>query len=253
MIEFIGQRKMKVDRLFAEPKLAELYDAFCVGRQDFDFYLPMVMSAQNVLDVGCGTGELLRMARDAGHQGRLCGLDPAEAMLQQARRRKDVEWVVGHLGSVCWQQEFDLIVMTGHAFQVLTGDAQLRDGLATARDALTDDGRFVFETRNPLARGWEEWIPANAMTIEHSGVKVRMEHEVETPVVGELVSFTATFSSPTWEQSITSHSTLRFLNAEKLNEFLTDAGLMIEAQFGDWDRSPLTAASPEIITVATRR
>ena len=80
-----------------------------------------------------------------------------------------------------------------------------------------------------------------------------MEHEVETPVVGELVSFTATFSSPTWEQSITSHSTLRFLNAEKLNEFLTDAGLMIEAQFGDWDRSPLTAASPEIITVATRR
>jgi len=31
---------------------------------------------------------------------------------------------------------------------------------------------------------------------------------------------------------------------------LTEAGLVIEAQFGDWDRSPLTELSPEIITIA---
>ena len=76
-----------VDRLFSEPRLAELYDAFCAGRPDFDFYLPLVMSAKSVLDVGCGTGELLRLAREAGHTGRLCGLDPAEAMLQVAQQR----------------------------------------------------------------------------------------------------------------------------------------------------------------------
>ena len=37
-----------VDRLFREPSLAELYDAFCVGRRDFDFYLPLVISAASV-------------------------------------------------------------------------------------------------------------------------------------------------------------------------------------------------------------
>ncbi len=31
-----------------------------------------------------------------------------------------------------------------------------------------------------------------------------------------------------------------------------DAGLNVEEQYGDWDRSPLTAASPEIITIARR-
>ena len=88
-----------VDRLFAEPWLAELYDLWSPGeqREDFGFYLPMVMSAPRVLDVGCGTGELLGMARRAGHGGRLCGLDPADAMLAQARRRPDIQWVLGDL------------------------------------------------------------------------------------------------------------------------------------------------------------
>ena len=244
---------MKVDRLFSEPVLAELYDAFCEGRQDFNFYLPLVMSAETVLDIGCGTGQLLYLSREAGHKGRLIGLDPAEAMLQLARRREDVEWVAGHLGTVDWNQEFDLIVMTGHAFQVLTEDEQLHTALDAVTAALKDNGRFVFETRNPSTEGWKEWVPENGVTIKQNGIAVRMEHEVETPVTGELVSFTVTFSSPIWNQPISSRSTLRFLDAEKLNEFLTVAGLTIEAQYGDWDRSALTAASPEIITVATRR
>ena len=50
-----------------------------------------------------------------------------------------------------------------------------------------------------------------------------------------------------------SRSTLRFLDAESLSSFLSDAGLAIEEQFGDWDRQPLTDTSPEIITIARRR
>ena len=243
---------MKVDRLYSEPALADLYDAFCVGRQDFGFYLPLVMSVDRVLDVGCGTGKLLRLARKTGHEGRLCGLDSAAAMLDQARPRKDIEWILGHLGTVDWQAEFDLIVMTGHAFQVMTEDAELRVALDAVRTALAPDGSFAFETRNPSARGWEHWVPANAVTIEQEGERVRMEHEIETPVEGELVSFTATFSSPSWERPMVSRSTLRFLNSERLATFLSDAGLTIKEQFGDWDKSQLTETSPEIITFVER-
>lgn len=69
-----------VDHLFADSDLATLYDAFCEGRPDLTFCLPLVMSAMSVLDVGCGTGALLHEAREAGHAGRLCGLDPAHRM-----------------------------------------------------------------------------------------------------------------------------------------------------------------------------
>jgi hypothetical protein len=33
---------------------------------------------------------------------------------------------------------------------------------------------------------------------------------------------------------------------------LEQAGFIVEAQFGDWDRSPVSADSPEIITLARR-
>jgi SAM-dependent methyltransferase len=244
-----------VDRLFSDPGLAALYDAFCPwdDRGDFGFYLPLVMSAGAVLDVGCGTGALLRAARQAGHAGRLCGLDPAEGMLAQARQRSDIDWVLGDLESAGWDQEFDLVVMTGHAFQVLVSDAEIRAGLAAVRSVLRPDGRFVFETRNPQARAWERWTPEHATEVtDTAGSTVRMAHQVQTPTDGDVVSFTTTYTSKAWEQPQLSQSTLRFLDVGPLAAFLSGAGLAIEDQLGDWDGRPLTDTSPEIITIARR-
>jgi hypothetical protein len=38
-----------------------------------------------------------------------------------------------------------------------------------------------------------------------------------------------------------------------LTSFLTDAGFVIEEQFGDWGQQPLTETSPEVITIARPR
>ena len=81
-------------------------------------------------------------------------------MLAQARKRPGIEWVLGEVGSVRWEGEFDLVVMTGHAFQVLLTDDEIRSALAAVRGALRPGGRFAFETRNPAARAWERWTPA---------------------------------------------------------------------------------------------
>jgi len=243
-----------VDRHFADPDLAVWYDAFCPWdeRDDLAFYLPMVMRARAVLDVGCGTGQLLRRARDDGHAGRLCGLDPGGGMLAVARARTDIEWVQGDLASAPPQDRFDLIVMSGHAFQVLVTDDELRVALATIRAALTDHGRFAFETRNPAARAWERWTADHVTEVsDGTGTVVRMTNVADGPV-GDTVSFTSTYACPRWPAPKQSRSTLRFLEAPAVASFLAEAGLAIDRQYGDWDRSALRAVSPEIITVARR-
>ena len=241
-----------VDRHFSDPSLAALYDAFGAGRRDFAFYLPIVMSARSVLDVGCGTGALLHAAREAGHTGRLCGLDPADGMLQQARKWPDIDWILGDLSAVAWDSQFDLVVMTGHAFQVFIGDDDLRVALAAMSSALTQAGRLAFETRNPLARAWETWSADHAVEIvDDAGVVARLTHEVNAIDDG-VVSFTTTYTSPSWNRPKLSRSRLRFLDPGSLSVFLSDAGFVIEEQYGDWGRTPLMETSPEIITIARR-
>jgi SAM-dependent methyltransferase len=242
-----------VDALFSDARLAALYDRLYPRSisKDFDFYLPLIMGTQSVLDVGCGTGTLLREAREAGHAGRLCGLDPAAAMLAHARRRADIEWVCGDLTSAKWAGEFDLVVMTGHTFQIFVEDREVCTALEAIRRALRRDGRLAFETRNPGARAWEKWAADRTReVVDPDGSLVRMTRHVDVPFDGRIVSFTETFTSPSWDAPLVSRSTLRFLDAASLSGLLADAGLEIEEQFGCFERRPLTATSPEIVTIA---
>ena len=95
-------------------------------------------------------------------------------------------------------------------------------------------------------------LVAGRVPAEYGGSAVTMAHQVETPVRGYFVSFTATFSSPSWDLQQISRSTLRFLGKSNVCGFLDGADLVIDEQFGDWGRRPLTSVRPEIITVARR-
>jgi SAM-dependent methyltransferase len=243
------------DSLFENPYLASVYDVWHPRelRDDYDFYLPRIMAANAVLDLGCGTGTLLVEARDAGHLGRLCGLDPASGMLGRAQRRSDIEWVLGDLPSVGYQGEFDLIVMTGHAFQAIVDDQDLRRLAASVQRALHPGGRFAFETRNPFARAWESWTPEHPVSVRGpDGRDVRIATEVVAPFDGRTVTFAHTFTGAHESLPQVSRSTLRFLDPAGVAVLLTDAGLWIERQFGDFRGGELGSASPEIITIAAR-
>jgi SAM-dependent methyltransferase len=240
-----------VDAYFSDAYLASLYDVIeRHGGPDEAFYLHLARSADRVLDVGCGTGWLLHRARAEGHRGRLVGVDPAEGMLREARRRADVEWFAGYLSDAGFASEFDLAYMTGHAFQVLLDDAAITELLTAVRTALVQGGRFAFETRNPHARAWRRWTPEHGTEVtDRDGRRVRVWHEVER-ADGEFVTFTENFAVDGRHAPLVSRSTLRFVTTEHLDRLLTASGFVVEERYGSWDRRPFTPDSPEIITVA---
>lgn len=242
--------------MFTDADAAALYDVLnpwdVEGRADSAFFSGLVMSAQAVLDVGCGTGIMLHHAREAGHTGRLAGLDPDRAALERARRRTDIEWVEGVAADAAWDREFDLATMASNAFQCFVTDEDLRASLAAIRGALRNGGRLVFETRHPQARAWEGWNPSQAgEVVDASGRRLLVSHCVES-VVADVVTFTETTSAMDGEVLRVDRGSLRFLDVPELRGFLEEAGFVVEGQFGDWSYGPLTDTCRVIVMIARR-
>lgn len=234
---------------YTDPRLAIFYDQLNPWGRSDDFYLDLVMSAESVLDVGCGTGKLLGRAREVGHAGRLVGLDPAAAMLDQAKARTDVDWILGDL-TVPFDHEFDLVIMTGHVFQLFLTDDDIATALTAVRAALAEGGRFAFETLNPVLRPWERWT-GWAEVIAPDGAVVTAGNTEPRLVDDQLVEVLGKFSSPSWERDVLCPSRFRFVDLETLDAFLSKARLGVVERYGLWDRSPFTEQLPEIITIAT--
>jgi SAM-dependent methyltransferase len=247
---------MHTAAVYSDADDAELYDLLNPWDPESwpadRFYHELVMAADSALDVGCGTGAMLACARDHGHRGRLAGLDPDRAALDRARRTADIEWTEGRAAGATWKGDFDLAVMTGHAFQSLVTDHDLRASLTAIHAALREGGRFAFETRHPQARAWQDWNPSNGTDITGpAGRRLRVWHEVES-VASDVVTFTETTAQPDGTVLRVGRATLRFLDPAALSTFLDAAGFQIEARYGDWDRTPITTASREIITIARK-
>lgn len=242
--------------VFSDDDAAALYDAMYPWDPEiwpaYGFYDELVMTAGSVLDVGCGTGCMLARARDQGHPGLLAGLDPDRAALARARRRADVQWVEGTAAGAPWRGTFELATMTGHAFQCLITDHDVRESLAAVHAALRPGGRFAFETRHPHARAWEGWNPSNVAEVTGpTGRPLRMWHEVES-VAGDVITLTETTAGPDGTVLRVDRAGLRFLGTAALDAFLAGAGFEIETRYGDWQRGPVTGTSREIITIACR-
>jgi SAM-dependent methyltransferase len=250
-----GEQEPIVDRSYEDPLLAALYDTFNPWRPSDDYYLELIVSARSVLDLGCGTGQLLRRAAADGHPGVLVGVDLAAAMIAEAARAGGpVTWLRDDARTVDVGRRFELVTMTGrHAFQVFLTDADVRMVLSNVWRHLEPGGRFAFETRNPAVRAWERWTPElSSVQVEApSGDSVEAAHALQRTIEPDLVEFTSTLRFAGSPAPVVSRRTLRFIDPGHLRALLEDVGLRIDGWFGDWDCTPVTASSPEVIVIAT--
>ncbi len=187
-----------------------------------------------------------------GHE--VTGIDPAAAMLDIARQRpggEKVRWIDGDILAVGTAECFDLVLMTGHVFQVFLDDDQVLAVFSSVRRHLEDGGRLVFESRNPLARAWERWTPEQSFrTIEHPAMgTVETWHEVIDVRVGRVSFRTCTRVGGQNKPTI-SQSTLAFRDHAEIERLLHKTGFADVSALGGWDGQSFSARSSEIITIA---
>ena len=218
------------DLIFADPRLAAIYDDIDGDRCDLDHYEVIVdeLGARSVLDIGCGTGTLA--CRLAARGVTVVAVDPAQASLDIARAKPGAErirWLLGDT-TMLPPTVVDAVTMTGNVAQVFVRDAEWSAALSGARNVLRDGGHLVFETRDPSYRGWEEWTREQSISVTNT-VAGRVEHWVElTDVALPLVSFRHTFRFIDGGDTVTSESTLRFRGREEITAALTVSGFTVD-------------------------
>jgi ubiquinone/menaquinone biosynthesis C-methylase UbiE len=238
------------DAHYDDPVLAELYDITCGWREDRDFYFGLAGDTPKaVLDLGCGTGLLCHAYAAEGHD--VTGTDPSPAMLDVARRKPlgdRIQWVAASAQTFRSDQRFDLIIMTGHAFQVLLTDDDIAAGLETMRRHLKPDGRAVFESRNPAIDWVAKW-DGEVVEYQHNGVPLRQTTEA-LKQNGDTLSFEQHFHFPT--ETRVSTSVLRLSSRAEIEAHIAGAGLAVDRIYGDWHEGPFDAVASEEMVFKTR-
>ena len=216
------------DAAFADPRQAVLYDVLDDDRSDLDAYIAIAgeLGARHAIDIGCGTGSLA--VRLAGEGLSVVGVDPAAASLDVARAKPyadRVTWINGDATALAGLPgDADLAVMTGNVAQVFVSDEDWSDTLTAVHAALRPGGWFVFETRRPEVRAWEDWdITPTSVGLPdgRTAVVTRTVTVVDLP----LVTFEG--STTIGDEILTSTSTLRFRGRGEIQRDLVAHGFTV--------------------------
>ncbi|MEX0809731.1 MAG: class I SAM-dependent methyltransferase [Dongiaceae bacterium] len=209
-----------------------------------------------VIDIGCGTGWLAIPLAKAGVA--VTGVDIMQPMIERARAKSaglPIRWIVADARDLALGERFALATMTSHAFQSFLTDADHAALLRNVHTHLEPNGLFAFDTRNPRRADidvdgretfWHSFADGEGRSVD---VYLREHWDAATGILDcHIARRWRDGSRPEQQKRIR----IRYIGADALRARLESAGFRVEAQYGNWDRSPVTEDSPEIITLARR-
>jgi SAM-dependent methyltransferase len=245
---------IELDRHYTDPRLVDIYDIENPRGADTAFYqsLADTVRARRIVDLGCGTGLLTRAFVTPERQ--VVGVDPTAAMLAYAQRQpgaEQVTWLQGD-ATVLGAQGADVLVMTGNVAQIFLDDADWMTTLRAIHAALRPGGYCAFESRNPAARGWEQWTRAITYSAFDTPYGPMATWVQLTDVQGSRVCFEGHNVFTDTGEVVIVESELRFRSREEITTTLTQAGFTVEQVYGDWTRGPLEQSSRAMVFVARR-
>lgn len=273
---------MTVEDNYGEFEDAENYDIeekSDEGDAAIDFYMELAQQTGGpILDIACGTGRVAIPLARAGFE--VTGIDIVPAMLEQARRKSvglPITYVDGDARDFHLDTKFRMAFLTGNAFMMFLTRADQEGLLARVREHLAPGGLLAFETRNPLwampkARPFDS-ATYSVMFERDGGFFANLETDEEETVWESYIDAqgreVTIANSQVWDHvnqwmtwkgvrrwqengaphERTSHITVRYTFPQELQSLLHYNCFDVLHTYGDWDKSPLTGESMNMIVV----
>ena len=226
--------------------IARLYDPWSAGViEDISFYVDEALAAGGpVVELGVGTGRIAIPTATAGVQ--VIGVDSSGGMLavcadraREAGVAERLDLRQGDMRRPPVTERVQLVTCPFRAYLHLASDEERLQALAAARDLLEPGGRLVFDVFAPSREDIEEthgrWIE------REPGIDERADWDLDAQTLTLSVR---------GEQGA-STMTLWWLEPSRWHALLAEAGLIVEACYGWFDRRPY-AGGEDTVWIASR-
>ena len=215
--------------------IAELYDAWSTSVvEDISFYVEEALASGGpVVELGVGTGRIAVPTAAAGIH--VVGVDSSIEMLavcaEQARAAgvaDRLELRLGDLRRPPVAERVPLVTCPFRAYLHLGSDAERLEALRAAYELLLPGGRFVFDVFAPSPEDISEthglWLEREPGIFERADWDLE-QHTLTLSVRGERGA---------------SSMTLWWLEPQRWQALLAEAGFVVDACYGWFDRRPFT-------------
>jgi SAM-dependent methyltransferase len=247
-------------------EIADLYDlSYADFDEDVPFYEGLARACDGpVLELGVGSGRVAVPLAQAGY--RVVGVDTSRPMLAKARLHAAaaniaadrLELLEGDMTRLALDERFGLVFIAADTFQHLLTAAAQRACLEAAARHLLPDGLLALSVRSPASVSWED--AGYATPLLHDWTR-------RDPATGDLISrFVSAHADPARMcremtyfydrihdgvvRRTLFQTTLRYSTQAELEALLQLAGLRVTHVYGDYDLSPVGAATDNLIFVA---
>ncbi len=250
-------------------QLAEVYDASYADRSDSSFWLSVAAAAGDgpILELACGTGQVLIPLAEAGHE--VIGMDLSGAMLDACRTRlaalpepvsRRVSLLEADMTAFDLGRTVPAILCAFNSFHHLRTVPQQLACLERCREHLDPQGLLVLDLFNPdpapaPSESPDAPDPTAVSTVEWTEGRTirRWMSRCDYDRVAQCNECEMTYEIIEADHSttrLTETFPLRLIYRYELEHLLARAGFRMLALYGDYDRSPFTGESFGMIVVA---
>jgi SAM-dependent methyltransferase len=245
-------------------QIAEFYD---LEHDKFDDDVPFFLNSiaavgDPVLELGCGTGRLLRPIAGAGY--RVTGIDQSGPMLSRARVslgrqfRDRVTLVHGSMSdfSDTHGGPFGTIIFGLNGLLHLTDPFAQRRAIASAKAALDPRGQLLIDVINPTF----ETLRAFDRSVVHEGAwKLKDGSSIEKFSIREVSNASQLIRTRIWYDIAAHDGTIRRVSTEFNQRYVTkhELALMLELEgfvewqvYGSYELDPYDDDAPRLIIAA---
>ena len=250
--------------------VADIYDQKVTETKDVDFLLSVIgQTPKKILEIACGSGRILVPLARAGHD--VTGLDADEFMLAKIPAKTEgmdnIAWRAADAVQDDWGTGYDVIVLAANIFNNIVSGMDYAESqelfIRKAAAALTPGG-YVYIEYQPGGHRITQLEPSSKWvndSVIWEGADSDGNYGKMTLLAGEydanvrldkfIRRFELTLSDgETVTQDIP--CVKHFVPLEQLHGWLADAGFVIEREYGDFNRSPVTNDSRGVVIYARK-